>query len=398
MKRSVLILIVLLLTAEAQTQGVDRFIDSVSYNHPQIAALTMLTDVSVAGLKAGIYPSNPEVNVGYYPGKPSSIGNKTTWSVVQSFDFPSTYARIREIRHTDLRLAKLEEGKMVLQILENARASAIAYISMQKRLRILNGRLDEIEELNEAYRKMYEEGEVTVLDFNRISMERVATLSAVNELKTEISSAIAELDYLSGGNASLLTGSEYPLFTEPAIDLILGEKRRYHPSFLIPEMRVERAEKEISLSKSGNLPGFSVGYASESVGSEIFIGPQLGLTLPLWENSSRVKTGRASRLYEESYARAEIEALTSSIISQVNGSGSVKENLEMVNSIVLNTEAKELLNKALESGEISLSSYLISLREYYNIEDLALDLTTSYYLMLSKIWDYKYGGIIRDIN
>ena len=297
MKKYLIIIITVLAPSFLQSQGVDRLIDSVLLNNPEIEALARLTAASEASSKAGLYPGNPEINFGYYPGKPSDIGNKTVWSVTQSIDFPTTYARIRELKQSDLELARLEENRIVLEILGETRRNAIGYIALRKKLEVMNNRIIEIERLEEAYRNMAELGEATSLDYSKIRMQAVTARAALNDLVRDQSLLRSRLDYLSGGWSSLLDNSEYPVLPEPGADTLLAEKMKYHPAFLIPLHRIGVAEIEVGLSKTGNLPGFNIGYASETVASETFMGPQLGLTVPLWGNSGKVKAARASMIF-----------------------------------------------------------------------------------------------------
>jgi len=390
MRRSVIILISVLVPTILSSQGVDRLIDSVMANNPEIEALSRLTVASEASARSGLYPENPEINFGYYPGKPSDIGKKTVWSVTQSFDFPTTYARIRDLKQSDLELARLEEKRVVLEILGEARKSAIEYIALGKKLVVMNIRIGEIDRLEEAYSNLLNLGEVTSLEYSKVRMQAVTSRADLNELLRDQALVRSRLDYLSGGWSSLLDESDYPILPEPIIDTLLAEKMKYHPAFLIPDHKIGRAEIEESLSKTASLPGFNIGYASETVASETFIGPQLGLTVPLWGNSGSVKAAKASRIYEESAASAEIESLKSSTIALFNNFVSIKEDLDMVNISIFDSDARLLLDRALESGQITITEYFIELREYYNIVDIQLDLQEKYWLSLSELWDYKF--------
>lgn len=393
MKNIITIASLMLISFALNGQDIERLVDSVMARNPAIISLERLTEVSGANARTGLFPSNPEFNIGYFPGKPSETGIKRTWSVTQTIDFPTTYARIKDVKESDLELARLEAKKMVYRLLGEARAEAIEYISLQKKLVVMNNRLADMENLREAYLKLLDLGEATVLDFNRIEMQELATRSLVNEMLENISLVKSRLDYMSGGLGYLAEGTEYPLFPEPDPESVLEEKRMLHPAFLIPAHKIRKAMAEEKLSKTGNLPGFNIGYASESVASETFTGPQLGFTIPLWGNSGKVDAARAARIYEESAAYAEIASLESKLISGINSFVALKSNLEMVNSGISSSEARQLLKRALDSGEITLTDYLIEIREYYHIEDILMDFQRRYCLQLSEIWDYKFGDI-----
>ncbi|MEZ5000980.1 MAG: TolC family protein [Bacteroidales bacterium] len=387
MKRAALILITLLAPLYANS-GMDQFILKVRENSPEIRAVMSLEESEIAYSGTGINPPGPDLNFGYFPGKPSDAGNKITWSVIQSFDFPSTYSRIRDIRNTDRKLASLEAQKAVNQILCESRNMAIEYIFLQKQLDIFTGRLESLEEMREAYLKMVETGESTIIELNKIEIQVINSRSQLLGLEGNISRAESRLDYLSGGNAILLKGSAYPLLKDPSGINIIEEKEKVQPAFLIPGYRIEKAQKSILLQKAGNLPGLNIGIASESVASQTFTGPVAGISIPLWEQKGKVAAARASLSYEESAAYAELESLRINILSNLEMAEAVKKNMDMILQNENGQKAKALLNRSLSAGEIRLTDYLVELREYYGIEDRYLELEKEYYLLLSNIWDH----------
>jgi outer membrane protein TolC len=389
MYRILLITVIVITSIEVSSQGVDSYIDSVRLNNPQIIAINHMNEVSHLDASIGILPPNPEVSFGYYPGHPSAIGNKTTWSVAQSFDFPTSYSRIKRLKNSDLNLAMLESAGLVNQILTDARSNAIMYISLQKKMLVMAKRLEENEKLSLLYNQLLNAGEVNILDYNKIELQNISFKSEVTRLQNEINRIILTLDYLSGGNSQILDNCDYPIFTLPDAESIIDEKRAIHPDFLIPMHKIEKAKMAMEYEKTGRLPGVTIGFGSEIVANESFAGPIVGLSIPIWENRGKVEAAKARITFAESEAEAEIMELSTKINSQVISILSFKSDIETVGSRVSLLESKRLLDKALESGDLSVTDYFTELREYYEIEDLLIELSNNYHLLLSDLWDHQ---------
>ena len=62
---------------------------AVEENNTTLKALKETTKAQKLENKTGIYLSNPEVEFNYLWGNPSAIGNRTDFSISQTFDIPT---------------------------------------------------------------------------------------------------------------------------------------------------------------------------------------------------------------------------------------------------------------------------------------------------------------------
>lgn len=389
--KSILILVCFSLSLHnVVAQETAQFIDSVKLNHPALISLVKLNEVSRAVSRTGLYPPGPEVSAGWFPGNSDTPGIKRTWSVSQSFDFPTAYSRIAVLKRTNLNLALAETRLLETQILTDAGIAVIEYTAILKRINLIKGRVENMKKHEEMYSMLVENGEATILDLNRIKAETIALKSTLATLTGEASTAAMRLDYISNNNSQLISGEAYPDFPVADKESLLEEKREVHPAFVASRLRVEKAGAGLKLDRSSLLPGITVGYGSESVAGQEFTGPQLGLSIPLWNKSGTVNAARAELVWEESQSAADISALENEILSLLNKFEAVSTNLREVEEHLNSREAIRLLNISLQSGAITLTDYLAGLQDFWTVEELLLNLEREKMLLLSEIWDHRW--------
>ena len=69
--------------------SVETALKAIEENNNTLKALKETTKSQKLENKTGIYLSNPEVGFNYLWGNPSTIGNRTDFSISQAFDIPT---------------------------------------------------------------------------------------------------------------------------------------------------------------------------------------------------------------------------------------------------------------------------------------------------------------------
>ena len=154
------------------------------------------------------------------------------------------------------------------------------------------------------------------------------------------------------------------------------------PDLLSRALLVDTRTQELQLSRSLWLPELSVGYTSETVTGEAFRGVSVGLTLPLWsqwravKGSSLALTAARQELEAERLShRCKAEALYNRILA-------MQHDLTELQTAYQGFNSQQLLDRALQAGELPLEQYLIQV-DYYMEQELHLctlahDLEQSY--------------------
>jgi outer membrane protein TolC len=219
----------------------------------------------------------------------------------------------------------------------------------------------------DSYKKRYEIGDANVLDYNKAQMNLLNATKEMENNEIERKSLLAQLASLNGGKAIEFADT---LFSNSTINPDFGQwytqAEQNNPTLAALKQEVEVSQREIQLSRALSLPKFNAGYMSEKVVGERFQGVTVGLSIPLWENKNTVK-------YAKSKFAAYQTIETDSKLKYYN-------HLEMLHQKALGMQTSvddyrsklkdfnntNLLQKALDKGEISLVEYLYELSFYYD--------------------------------
>lgn len=374
-------------------QTFEDFIDKVKLSHPEIIAARTLLSSDEALSKTGNTPDDPRINMGYFPGNDAAPGDKITWGISQSFDFPGMYSRIKTLKESKLELAKMEYSLACVYIMSEARSAAIEYLSLLETLEIQQERMETMNRLEKAYSILLDKGEASIIDYNKIRIKQVEYISELTSTSNRLDILKTRLDYMSGDNSEDLLNSDYPLISEPALPVLLEGLRSVHPAFLLPDLRTQAARNEIRVSKAGNMPSFDIGFSSEIVADETFTGPSLGLSLPLWKNKGQVNKSLAVAEYQSKKAESEKLYQESVYMAYYRSYQSNKENLAIVEDALENSDNRKLIDKTLDKREISLREYLIELGSIYELVDIYQALKKEKYILLSKLNELDFSDL-----
>lgn len=389
LKRFTIILFLISVTSFVRSQGLQEFLNKVSENNPEIQAYRKLLETRKIEARTGLMPSGPEVTAGYMPGNSDAIGVKKTWSVTQSFAFPSKYLLQKKINKTTMALAEMEVNYGTLLILLEAKKSMFDLIYNHQALKFLLKRKEGYDRLRTAWGTMLESGETTILEYNKIILELSALNLEITRRETDIGILSEKISFMSGGTVSVPEIDNYPDISEPELDSLISQKTSLHPAFLIPEAEYLISLEEVKLSKTGSLPEFQIGYASEIIPGETYSGPVGGIIIPLWANLNKVKTARSSVIHQAAVRDAEIFRLKSQIRNEYANMKALKKSMSEVKNVLESNGAINYLDIALENGEISLTSYFSYLEVAFRAEDRLLELENEYHKSLAALLDYE---------
>ncbi len=389
MKRIILTTFILLNTAGLMTsQEISSFLKDVAQNNPEIQSYYKLLEARKTEARTGLAPPDPFVSAGYMPGKGEEAGIKRTWSVTQSFHFPTKYLAQSKLSRNTIILAEHEFMMMRLGLLLDAEMMVYDHVYFRKKLEMLNSRTDLFTRLESAWKRMLSEGEATILDYNKLMFDFAALKLELSRTEIQLSMLREKLSFVSGGNTPLPDFSEYPVMESAALETIIEEKRSLHPAWLIPAAEYTVSLNEVKLARSSSLPEIQAGYGSEMVPGETFTGPVAGLTIPLWSNSNRVKSAAASAEHASASMNARLLELETKVKADFQNCSALSQNFTELRSLS-GGASYDLLDKALESGEISLTEYFLYLEASFENEEKLLELENEYYKVMASLYDHR---------
>ncbi len=327
---------------------------------------------TVASLEArtGIAPPDPQVELGYLFGKPSEWGNRIDFAVKQEIDFPTAY--IHRTRTRDLEITRAELGMDInrQKVMLQAVKLWIERVYLNQMERMIEGRLVQADRLLSHYEQRLSVGEIGQLAYSQSNLQSTALKGELQQIRAKIRENQASLEEITGGSTIVVADTVLP----PSIPVQPDSLRAAYGSgplmkYFQQEVQLKEAEKQLTASLS--LPKISAGYYSESLPAEQFRGLLVGISIPLWEHSNRVKLAKSEIIFAEADAgrialkqQKELNQLIGRWQSLDQLIGDMERALSKVNDM-------ELLTLAWEGGEISLAEYMAGSDLYFrNLQSL----------------------------
>lgn len=373
----------------AQTT-VEQLLRSIETNNSTLKVLREQTNADKLENRTGLTLPNPEVSVEYLWGKPAEIGNQFDYSITQSFDFPTAYAhrsQASKMKNTQVDIAYQREKNAilieVLTIYANWKHNTAVKEQSEKRLQ-------HAQDLFDAYQKLLDNGETTILEYNKARLNLLSTQKTTTLNEADVEMLTAELQRLNGG-----LPLEFSLGNEPAATLPFDFEdwfenlKENSTVFALLRQDVALSQRKEKLRLAENLPKLTVGYYSEHILSERLRGVQAGISIPLWEGKNTIKQQRArTNALIARYEDTELQ-LKNSLKSQYNKALKLQKLLDEYKTMIDVSNDEVLLKKSLNRGQISLITYLQELEAYYDIQDEYMNTRLEYELIVLGIISYE---------
>jgi cobalt-zinc-cadmium efflux system outer membrane protein len=352
-------------TAEKGTDSsFDDLVQLVLENNKTLQAARDQVDVSILETRTGNAPSDPEIEMGFMAGNPTGTGSKLDFSIMQQFDFPSSYIHKSRLKNERSSHVELSYEIHRQEILLKAKQLWIMGVFLNIQEQLLAHRLGNAEILQNHFRQKLEAGEVSALSFSQSNLQLISLKTEFEELQLLKAQNQLGLNQVCGGSAYSISMSEFPATSTLLSDTLL---QRYEES---PEMQYylrERAitEREKSLAVSQNLPKFLAGYYSETVIDQQYKGLRVGFTVPLWENSNKIKAAKSKVVFAGADADRFASIQSMEVSQKLERCSSLDLQIASLEKALSEFNDEELLDMALESGEISLAEYIYSSELYF---------------------------------
>lgn len=328
----------------------------------------------VALLKAGTgnTPTNPEVEFAYLFGNSENLGNRIDFSVSQQFDFPTTYvhrSRVRKIRSSQAELKYLLTRQEVLLI---ARQLMIEGTYLNSHRILLEERLSQARAIHEGFRQKVEAGEEGQLASNQSMLHLTNLEGEYEEIRSNALNNQLAIKEITGGS-SLEIGDTLLPGSVPIIRDSILLAYRHSPDLLLFQHELELKREQKSLTASQNLPKLSAGYYSESVLDQKFKGFQIGVTVPLWENSNTLKNAKSNVLFAEADAERFTFQQEREVMQMLNRHNNLESRIQGLKEALESGNTLNLLALSLNNGEISLTEYFYASDFHFRNQQLLLE-------------------------
>ena len=358
---------------------IDGVLREIEAHNTTLEALRQTAEAQKLENRTGITLSDPEIGFSYLWGGPAAIGNRQDVSVTQSFDFGTLTGLKGKVAAQRNELVEWQYKADRMNILLEAKLCCIDLIYWNALIRSLETRVTGAESIAESQRRRLEHGEGNILAYNNIVLDLATAKNEMMRAEAERDAVLSQLSRLNGGHGVELSDSEYgtPEFPEN-FESWYAEAEAKNPVLAYVRQEIEVNRKELSLSRTGNLPSLSVGYMGEFTLGQRYQGVSVGISVPLWSNARRVRQAKAAVQAAQSREKDAKQQFYSNLEAQYLRASGLKSVAENSRGTLEASDNRELLKKAMEAGEISVPDYLVGIGLYHDALKQTLEAEREY--------------------
>lgn len=407
MKRISILCACLALAAGMHAQtSIDAILRQIEVNNKQLQANAQTVQAQKLENRASNNLADPTLSYAHLWDSDDKNITAGELVIAQSFDFPSLYvsrARLNRLKGQSL---DAQSNALRQQILLQAQEACLDIIHLSRQQQLLDERLKNAEELAAFYRRRLETGDASSLETNKINLELLNVRTEARLNRTALDSKLKELTALNG-NQSLVPGRPMPdgpaaataqnlgLTDYPSVPLpadfgpLCEELLASDPTLLSLQNESLAAQKQLSVSRQGWLPGLEVGYRRNTESRHPLNGIVVGFSFPIFQNQDKVKAARSQALsidYQKENTRLSASTALWQLYDEAcNLHASMQEYAETFGR----QQDLKLLRQALEGGQISMIEYFVEVSALYQSQANLLQLENQYQKVMARIYKNK---------
>ncbi|PCI99587.1 MAG: transporter [Flavobacteriales bacterium] len=389
MKNKIVISCFLILaTATLKAQNkIESVLSDIAKNNKSIIANQQYWEAKKLSYKTGLNPENPKFEYEYLAG---NNGNQIDYYIVQSFDFPTSYIKKRQVANRQIAQSNFQEAAYKQDLLLKAKKYCLKLIYLNKKQLELTKRVKNSTSVYESYQKKMEAGGTNVLDLNKAKIQQLNIQNQLRLNQSKINQYNQKITELNGGTEINFKETNYPLTPSlPDYETLEKAIEENDPNLKSIHQQNEIDQKKLELSRAMALPKLEGGYRSQEFAGQTIQGIHLGITIPLWENKNKVKHQKAHLRFNDLQVEEHQNEHHNEIQQLYERYTSLNLAIEEYQKLMTSVNNNELLNKALELGEISSLQYFMELNYYYDSYDNFLNLESAYYQVIAELNKYQ---------
>jgi len=384
MKKAILSITAAILPLTAAAQDITGILQSIERNNKELQAAKKSGEAQMLELKE--QNTLDDTSIEYSPFFKSGASGVASSELVvkQGFDFPTLYASRSKAEKRQQAVTDLKWFTVRRDVLATAKALCLDLILINQERALLDKRRDNAARLLAMAEKRLSHGDGTILDVNKVKMERMNIETEVLDNTAARNTALEALRAINGNIPLAVDMTDYPstAANQPSSAASQPSSATSHPSSVIDyqtllnnavaaELTLRTADAEVAASQQNVkvnrmelLPKLEIGYRRNTDGSEASNGFMVGASLPLFSGKSKIKTAKA-RLEETTLnldnTRIQTESRIRSLISELQ---QTRTAADVYDTALLYTTL-DLLYKAVEGGEITIMEYYVEADAIY---------------------------------
>ena len=338
-------------------------------NNLSLLAAAKQAEAQQTAAHVGLLLDNPEVDAAYYWGDPSENGIRWDISVSQSFEMPSVLVRRARLRNLQENAVGLSYQALRYATLLETQQLCADLVYYRNVAAIYNRRHNSAVRLAELYRRRYNAGDCSVLEYNRAQMNLADMQNKSTLANLDVDHAVHDLSYLMNmEHYSFLQMTYDSVWFEPSFEAWYEQFEMHNPALRQLDNQLAVSQQQEQLSRAQWLPQVSLGYAAENVVGSTWRGATVGLTLPLWSQQRAVRAAKLQTAASQAALDAKRAERSAELRSMYRRHEALIRDLQNLKAAFRQNNSISLLDRALEAGEISLEQYLQQVNYYNEVE------------------------------
>lgn len=378
-----------LFTCTFAQNAYQQILTTIDEQSPKLHALRLECMAQQEDARQETVLADPELSFGYLWGDPSEIGHRWDLSVSQSFDFPTAYLHRKQVKHLAIESAYLQFAAARQEVMLQAKQLCVEVAFNDSLLKLLKQQVQLSEQLLECERIRLGEGATTVLAYNHAQQQLLQSHGELHQVEVQYEAQCLELSALAGTQAipaQQLSLANLPLSSGvDSFDAWWMQVVENAPLMRYVQNEIERADKQLRLSKDGWLPGFTLGYMSENTQGDTWRGLTVGLTIPAWNNRHRVKASQLRQASAQVSADSQKQAFLSRLQGLYLKASSQQEQVRELNKLITEQQTAALLKSQFDEGSITIADYLSGMFEQLQLQKSLLSAEREVQLMWTEL-------------
>lgn len=372
-----------------QAQQIDDILNGIEQNNKELQAVRHRMEADRLEVSTNNNLEDPSVE--YSPFFTSGVDGMASSELVvsQGFDFPTLYAARSKEGRLQQEALDYRELSSRRDILLRAKNLCLDLIYLNQQDKLLKHRLENADELLALFEKRLKEGDVNILDVNKIKMERMSVNTEVAQNNSAHRAALQQLLAMNGNKPVEFTSDVYPDIA-PLTDMnaLYDEVVASDAELLAADADMRASAQTLNVAKQNWLPKLEIGYRRNTSVGEKSNGFLIGGSLPLFSNRKKKQIAKAQAVSAElqlEEVRLQTEAQTHSLFNEIK---QLSESLESYD-VPLMKETLDLLKEAVMAGQISIIEYYTEADIIYRNLQTYMGLENRYQKLVAEAYRHR---------
>ena len=377
--------------AGAQSLSMDEVLRQVEANNKELKANYQSLKAQKVEAKLDNNLPDPSVTYSHFWGNKEDMGFTGEFVASQSFDFPTLYYQRGKLAKERAAGLDRQGASFRQQVLLQAQTICLDLVLLNQQRALLATRLDNAERLSAFYASKLEKGDANVIETNKIDLELLNTRTEYDLNENAREQKLRELALLNGGVEVAFDDTTYAIADElPDFESIRQEAIEADPN--LQALRNDRvtALRQIRVNKAKGLPGLELGYRmNPSTGGRRYNGFLVGISIPLFSNRNYVRQAKAQALYAENRLESANDTAENELARLYSQALTLRESLDKYQSVLDKQNNVEILERAIQAGQISMIEYFVNVTTYYQSLQNYFTLQNQYQKVMAQLYKYR---------